>query len=296
MQPRMMEKFGLAFFCMFAWAASTPLFAEDVVLKHKGIQVSANLEMAAGKKLSDGVILMTHGTLAHNRMEIMSTLQEMFKEYGQSTLAINLGYGIDNRLEMYDCNTTHRHLHTDALDEIALWFNWLKKKGARNIVLLGHSRGGNQTAWYVTEHDDPLIKKVVLVAPMTWDRRDAEKKQKAFYEKASKMVRQGNGEGLIKNIDFIYCKDTSASADSIVSYYKLEDRLDTPSLLKKINKPVLVFAGSEDTTIKNLVEKVRPLVDGKKIKLFTIDGADHYFRDLNAEEIVEIVVSEIENQ
>lgn len=296
MLRRVIKMTGLAFICVYGAIASNPVVADDVLLKYKDIDVTANLEMAAGKKLSDGVILMIHGTLAHNRMEIMSTLQELFKEYGQSTLAINLGYGIDNRKGMYDCGIPHRHLHTDALDEIALWLNWLKKKGARNIALLGHSRGGNQIAWYVSEHDDPSIKKVILVAPMTWDRKEAEVKQKSFYEKASEMVKDGKGKTLIENIDFIYCKDTSASADSIVSYYKLEDRLDTPSLFKKINKPVLVFAGSEDTTIKNLVEKVGPMADGKKIKLITIDGADHYFRDLNAEEIVEVVAEELNTQ
>ena len=26
-----------------------------------------------------------------------------------------------------------------------------------------------KTAWFVAEHDDPVVKKVILVAPQTWD-------------------------------------------------------------------------------------------------------------------------------
>ena len=35
------------------------------------------------------------------------------------------------------------------------------------MVLLSHSREGNQIAWFSAEQDDPVIKKVILVAPQT---------------------------------------------------------------------------------------------------------------------------------
>lgn len=54
----------------------------------------------------------------------------------------------DRGEDMYDCAKPHRHRLVDALDEIAAWVDWLKQRGASDIVLLGHSRGGNQAAWY----------------------------------------------------------------------------------------------------------------------------------------------------
>jgi pimeloyl-ACP methyl ester carboxylesterase len=47
--------------------------------------------------------------------------------------------------------------------------NWLKAQGASKVVLLGHSRGGNQVSWYAAEKDSPLLEKVVAIAPATWD-------------------------------------------------------------------------------------------------------------------------------
>ena len=49
--------------------------AGEVTLAQGAITLNARLELADGKTLKDGVILMTHGTLAHNGMEIIQTLQ-----------------------------------------------------------------------------------------------------------------------------------------------------------------------------------------------------------------------------
>ena len=65
--------------------------------------------------------------------------------------------------------------------------------------------------------------------------------------------------------------------------------MNTPYLLNKIKKPVLVFVGTEDTVVKGLDKVVAPIADGKKIKLVVIDGADHSFRDLYAEDLVDAI-------
>jgi alpha/beta superfamily hydrolase len=202
--------------------------AEEVTLPYKGVTLNANLELAEGKQLADGGVLITHGTLAHSGMEVIATLQELFKQHGRSTLAVTLGLGVDNRHGMYDCKTPHTHRHTDAVNELAAWLDWLKGRGAQQVVLMGHSR-------------------------------------------------------------FLYCEDTSVTAASFVSYYALEPKRDTVNLLPEIGKPTLVIAGTEDTVVGGLEEKVAPLADGKRLQLRAIEGADHFFRDLYAEEVVEAV-------
>ncbi|MCK5167633.1 MAG: hypothetical protein KAQ66_09940, partial [Rhodospirillaceae bacterium] len=55
--------------------------AEKVQITAKnGLKLNANLVLADGKKLSDGVVLITHGTLAHNGMEIIVAMQELLAE------------------------------------------------------------------------------------------------------------------------------------------------------------------------------------------------------------------------
>lgn len=289
------------FSALVALSLSVSVSAEELVLPPAGLNVSANL-VTAGDNWTDGpVILMTHGTLAHNRMEIMETLQEVFLDRGYSSLAINLSLGLSDRHGMYDCNVPHAHHHTDALDEIALWLNWLKEKGVNEVVLLGHSRGGNQTAWFAVERDDPVIQSVILVAPATWDEVYASESYQKRYgqslqpllERARELVAAGEGDTMM-SVDFIYCEDTQATASAFVSYYQPDPRHDTPYLIPSIDKPVLIFAGSADKVVKGLIEKVEPLAESDSVDLEVIADADHFFRDLFAEDLADIAVEFIE--
>lgn len=272
--------------------------AEQIQLQQGGLTLNANLEKADDNWPAGPLVLLTHGTLAHNRMEIIATLQSLLQENGVSSLALSLGLGLSDRHGMYDCKTPHSHKHTDALDEIGLWLGWLKAQGTTDVVLLGHSRGGNQAAWYAAERGDALVSKVVLIAPQTWD----ESGESAAYEKrygtplapvlarANKLVAQKKGDTMMEKVDFIYCEDTSATASAFVSYYNPEPRMDTPRLLAKIGKPVLIFVGSEDNVGHGLEEKVAPMAGKSGIELVVMDGADHYFRDLYAEDLVDQLI------
>ncbi len=61
-------------------AVSLASRAEEVTLQHRGLDLNANLALAESKGLSDGVLLMVHGTLAHNRMEIIRELEQWLKD------------------------------------------------------------------------------------------------------------------------------------------------------------------------------------------------------------------------
>jgi pimeloyl-ACP methyl ester carboxylesterase len=272
--------------------------AEQVTLERDGLTLNASLEKS-GNWPEGPVVLMTHGTLAHSGMEIMATLQELFAENDISSLAINLSLGIDDREQaMYDCPVTHRHRHTDALDEIGAWAGWLGQQGTRDIVLLGHSRGGNQTAWFAAERETPLVTRVILVAPATWRLdyavSDYEKRYQTplspIVEKARTMVSDGKGAVTLRNIGFIYCEDTSATAEAVASYYADDARMNTPTLVPEIEKPVLVIAGSEDDVVAGLIEAMEPVTSGDGVELAVIDGADHFFRDLYAEDVVDLAL------
>lgn len=298
------REYGTIFlFSLFLIFFSSNTLAQKIEIKANQLTLNGNLELAEGKQLSDGVVLLTHGTLAHNGMEIIAGMQSLLLENEVSSLTINLGLGIDNREQFYDCKTPHIHHHEDAVNEIQSWVDWLVSQGAKSIVLAGHSRGGNQTAWFASESDLKHIDKVVLVAPMVWDKEDTHKEYQEKYNKplkdilakARSLAQKSPQPQFLEHTDFIYCKDTKVSADAFISYYKDEPRMDTPSLLKKITKPVLVIAGSEDKVVAGLVEKTEPLVDDKNLFLINIDGAGHMFRDLYLEELIEGMLEFLQN-
>jgi pimeloyl-ACP methyl ester carboxylesterase len=288
---------GLALMLVASGAA-----AEPVKLSHGGLSLNANLETAGADWQKGPVALMTHGTLAHGGMEIMQTLQTALKDRGISSLSITLSLGLDDRQGMYDCATPHTHRHTDAVDEIGAWLGWLQSQGATKVALLGHSRGGNQTARFAAAHADAPFTAVILVAPQTWDAGYAAEDYQKRYGKplqetlarAGQLVADGKGGTMLEHVDFMYCADTSTSAAAFVSYYAPDERMDTPRLVPEIKAPVLVVAGGADDTVKGLVEKAQPLADGTRVQLKVVDGADHFFRDLYAEDVADAVQALLE--
>ena len=271
--------------------------AKEVTLKHNTLSLNGNFTQMENWE-EKPVLLITHGTLFHNASELITNLQELFAENDISSLAINLSLGLDNRHGAYDCATSHTHKHEDAINEITVWNDWLKKQGAKNVIVVGHSRGGNQTAWFTAEHKASNVSKVILIAPQLWSPEYAKKGYKNRYnkdldevlKKAQSLVDKNSPQSMLNPIDFIYCKDTQATAESFVSYYKNDLRKDTIYLLPKINKPVLIFSGTEDTVVKNLDKELTKKLSQDNIQLEVLEGADHSFRDLYTEEIVEISV------
>ncbi len=278
--------------------------AEEVTLSYRGLTLNGNLETAGTEWQEGPVVLMTHGTLAHGGMEIMQTLQSALQERGISSLSMTLSLGLDNRRGMYDCVVPHTHRHTDAVGEIDAWLGWLQSQGVEEVALLGHSRGGNQSARFAAEHPGAPVSAVILVAPQTWSEaaavQDYDKRfgkaLESQLERARVLDTEGRGAEMLAPVDFIYCAETSATAAAFLSYYSPDPRMDTPSLIPEIKAPVLVVAGSEDDVVEGLVEAVQPLADGERVNLIVLDGADHFFRDLYAEEIADALQTLLDDE
>ncbi len=284
---------------MFAALSIQLVHAQEVSFPYKGLTLNANLELAANSKIADGVILITHGGLGHYGMKVMVYLQKLLKDRGYNSLAINLSLAINNRHGTYDCAITHRHTNDDAVAEIGAWTDWLKQQGVTRITLLGHSRGGAQTALYASQTKNRLIKAVVLIAPATRDNTDAATYQHNFnrplasvLEGAQGLHKAGKDSAVLDKISLLTCGDTSATANSFLSYYAPAAqilRVDTPALLSKIKQPVLVVVAGKDETVVDLDKKIAPLADGKHVQMKVIEGADHALRDLYADEAVDAI-------
>ena len=126
--------YNVFLFAVFLVFVPLSVLSKETTIPYNNFTLNGNLELAEGKSLKDGIILITHGTLAHNKMEIIASLQQILTERGVNTLAINLSLGVNNRHGMYDCGITHTHKHVDALHEISAWVTWLKEKGANNLL------------------------------------------------------------------------------------------------------------------------------------------------------------------
>lgn len=269
--------------------------ADEVKQTYHQQTINANRVYADGQHYGDRVVLLLHGTLTHNARSTYADLQNNLAKLGISSLAMNLSLGLNDRHGEYDCATPHTHKHTDALGEIQAWMDWLKQQGVNKVTIMGHSRGGNQIAWYASEKDNSMIDKVVLLAPATAAQQSAEDYQAHYHKplapilkQAQDLVKAGKGNEMIK-ADFIYCNDAQVSADAFANYYTVKPQFDTPTLLKSAKKPTLLIIGSEDQVVPDLPERMKKLKNLSKVTVTTIDGGDHFFVDMANEDVAEVV-------
>lgn len=270
--------------------------AEDVKQTYQGKTLNANLVYADGKSYGDTVVLLLHGTLTHNGRSTYADLQNNLAKVGVTSLSMNLSLGLNDRRGEYDCATPHTHKHTDAIAEVGVWMDWLKQQGVKKVSVMGHSRGGNQIAWYVSEKDSDAINKVVLLAPATGAQQSGKEYQEKYgkpldsvLKKAKEMVKAGKGKELMKDTDFIYCEKSQVTAEAFVDYYDVKPKFDTPTVLKSIKKPTLVIVGTEDTVVPELPKRLEAIKGQKNVTITTIDGGDHFFVDLANEDVAAAV-------
>jgi pimeloyl-ACP methyl ester carboxylesterase len=280
------------------------LAAEEVSASYRGLTLLGNLELADGKSPKDGIALVVHGVLAHDRMETIASLQANLKERHLSTLAITLSLGQDRRTGFFDCGKLHTHRPYDSLGEIAAWIGWLKSRGAPGVTLIGHSQGGNEVAVYAVERHDPAVNGLVLLAPGTFHfARVAAAYQQRYAEpleplldKAQALVKAGHGDTPIERIGFLNCANANATADSVVAWYAPSPLRDTPTILPRVAVRTLVVVAGADEVVPDLASAARtlprPAASGQgAIDVRTVEGSDHFFHDLYNEDAADLIAA-----
>jgi len=278
--------------CILLWTALFTvvyLNASPVQIKDNSLILNGNLVQVNDDR---GVVyLLVHGTWAHGQMEIISTLQTLLGEEGENSLAITLSLGVDNRSGFLDCENPITARHDAAIGEISLWVDYLSTRFS-SVIIIGHSRGGNQVALFNQSHSKDSVKKLVLIAPMSWNKKYVELAYKQQFEMqlpplitdAEKHI-GGSLKGGIFN-----CKNVEINTDSFLSYYSSYPNRNTPDLLVNIDKPTLVILGSEDALSKKYQVSASKVKMGAMVEEVWIDGAGHFFRDFYADELVELLL------
>ena len=275
-----------------------PSVAEEVRLEHVGLSLLANLELPQGKTLAQApVALLLHGTLGHHDMEIIKALQAGLRTRGVATLAITLSLGLDSRRGMFACEREHDHRSADAIDEIGAWMAWLEERGAKSPTLVGHSRGAQQVASYAASAPERAASRLVLVAPLSDTAEMAIQSYRtafaadlpAVLASAKARITAGEEDTLITAPGFLYCRAARVTAAAFADYYDPDKYAVPIGILGDLQNTVLVVAGSDDRIAPDVAARLAARPPNPRVTLQTIDGADHFFRDLFADDMADMV-------
>lgn len=261
-------------------AAATPALAEPVQLKPSLIRLNANLEVPPGKKVADGVALIVHGTLSHNRQETIAALQDNLEKRGIGSLAITLSLGVDNRQGPRACDVLHAYALAGARREIAAWMAWLRAEGARTVDLIGFSRGGAQIA-ALAPNLTP-VGRVILMAPaFATATEQAEAYQRAFGHPLAAPLDEAKKVPLQKlTVDFLLCKQAPVLGATFLDAY--QELL--PRLAAETGHPTLVIVAGKDEIVTDLAAKLP-----SQVETVVIEGSGHFFPDLYGEDAADAI-------
>lgn len=142
--------------CLTLALASVSAHATIVRLEMRpGIGASA--EYLAGLHNKPAVLLL-HGFLQTREFPTVATLARGLQDAGYPVLTPTLSLGIPSRTQSLACEAVHRHSLDEDVAEIARWVDWLKSRGHRSIVLIGHSFGSMQLLAYLTAGPNAAVK------------------------------------------------------------------------------------------------------------------------------------------
>ena len=213
--------------------------------------------------------LQTYSFLAtHNIIEGIASLEHPI-------LAPNLSLGVPNRKKSLQCDAVHQHTLANDLEEIDFWRNWLKLKGIRDIIFVGHSWGSQHALAYLNKSNTQA--NVLGVIAISLISAHINKPNAEFQLQKLKLSDDGDTNKLYQ-FELSFCQNYTSTVKSFLSYaewneIKLISAIDYVSNAKI---PLFAILGSADKRLKGR-EALLAELEQKGVKISIVEGANHFF-------------------
>ena len=252
--------------CLLLSAFPVWAHAEIIQLQVRpGIHASA--EYLDGQRDKPAILLL-HGFLQTRDFPIVATLARGLRDAGYPVLSPTLSLNIPNRSQSLACEAIHRHSMDDDIGEITHWVSWLKSRGHRSIVLVGHSFGSLQLLAYLDAKPDKTVKG--FFGPSLIETRIGMTARAPLITQLKDQVQHGQKTLVSQQISF--CKKYLSTPDDLVSYI----RWDQPRTLAALkNSPVrtqLIMGGADEMIGATWVKSLKQ----EKVPMVILAGANHF--------------------
>ncbi len=250
-----------------------PLAAHAVVV-HETLRpgISASADYLMGERDKPAVLLL-HGFLQTRDSSTVATLANGLRDAGYTTLTPSLSLGIPNRMQSLACEAVHKHSMSDDVAEIRHWVLWLKARGHRSIVLLGHSFGSLQTLAYLTADADPAVKAMLGISLV--EAKIGETPRAALIAQLEDQVQRKQRTLVSQTLS--YCQKYTSPAAYLLSYVRW-DQPRTLQALKQSPVSVLLIMGGADANMgRNWIKALQHV----QTPLIIVPDANHFMDGAN---------------
>jgi pimeloyl-ACP methyl ester carboxylesterase len=254
------------FLSLFFLSASVMAESVELVLPNK-LTARADFRKGDPGKLT---VLLLHGFLQTYEFPTIHRLIDGLSGAGYSVLAPTLTLGVTHRRQSMACEAIHTHTMGEGAKELAVWVDWLKARKPSSIVLVGHSFGSVETLAYLSEHPDPLVKKLIGVSAVE-GRLKVDGSMRDRVIKETRMLVKEKDKHLITQ-QFSFCKKYRATPVSMLSYLEW-----TPQRIiaeaGRLQIPSTFIMGSRDDRLgPSWIDQLQKT----KSKVRVIEGANHF--------------------
>jgi esterase/lipase len=272
-------------FCLFIISYSITGFAETLSLKLPN-NFTSTAEYVIGDKTKTAVLIL-HGLLQTRNYLTVQSLISAIGDDGYTVLAPNLSFGISNRKKSLPCEAIHNHNMLQDIEEIDYWVKFLENKGYSSIYLVGHSYGSLQILIYANKKKPQSVKKLITTSLINVEKTNDGRLMETFLNQARQHIK--NNDSQLHEYSLSYCKKYIAPAKDFLSY-AMWNRNKLIAEINKLNIPISIIVGSEDTRIDT---KWKSLLRKAKSKLIIIEGANHFFDTTHEFDMNDKVLNEL---
>jgi len=209
---------------------------------------------------SDKTVIHVHG-MADNfyQRRFVRELAKMYNDIGYNFLSFN-NRGHDFATTLIKDNQSFRggsfnEVLSDAKIDIDAVFDYVKNRGAKEIILEGHSLGCSKIINYYNSNSDSMIKRIVLLAPsdgITKFKQIMKEGYEIFCFKAKELIDNGKADEVLCHPDFFpraYTARTfleNYTENGLSDTFRYRDSNYVNPVLKAIKIPVLIEIGTID--------------------------------------------------
>jgi pimeloyl-ACP methyl ester carboxylesterase len=248
--------------------------------------ISASAEYLAGQRDRPAVLLL-HGFLQTREFPTVAALADGLEDAGYPVLSPTLSLGIPNRTQSLACEAVHRHSLDDDIAEISRWVEWLKSRGHRSIVLLGHSFGSLQLLAFLEAHPDKSIKAYIGTSLI-----EAQVNSGSRAALITELESQAaNSQRTLVTHALSYCRRYTSTAEDLLTYVRW-DQARTLAALKAAPVSVQLIMGDQDEImgrdwLKALKHVQTPIV--------IVKGASHFMDGEHEFDLLEHTLNDLEH-